>query len=584
MGYTAIESKVQLGQLLVARQVVTPDQVEDALAEQTRTGHQKLLGEILIGKGYCTENEVAAALAECYGVPYAKIGPKICDPKAIEVLPREFCEEHAILPLFRVNNTLTLAVSEPANLFLFDQIEHLTGYKVQVVCATAKDILATLRAYSPTANVFVIAESLEDKGLEDFALVQSGAPQAEAGGHAGEKLPSGPLAEAANQSTVVGLVNYLLCEAVRQHAASLHIEPDDKSMRVRYRVDGKLCEKSRPPYQMHAAIISRIKIMAGLDVAQHRLAQEGNLRVMVDDRPVDLRVSIMPGTWGEKAAIRVVDLQKRLMALESLGFTIENLQRFRQVIQSPYGLVVVAGPAGSGKKTTLRAALSELNRDDVNVCTVEDPLECPLPGVNQFEVNTSMGGEFARTLRHVLRQDPDIIMLSEIRDQDTANIAVQAALTGCFVLSTLYTHNAPLAVRRLLDLNVPSYLASDALLGILAQRLVRKICPSCKQAYEPSGSIRRAVANLGQEIPQYYRGTGCTLCRNTGYTGQIALHELLVPDDAIKEMINERATPSQLRARAIEKGMVSMALDGIEKVKAGIISIEEVLRTVQWES
>jgi len=572
MGSTAIDSKIQLGQLLVARRVVTPDQIEEALAEQKRTGHRQLLGEILVEKGHCSENQVAAALAECYGVPYAKVSPKICDPKVLEVLPREFCEEHAVLPLFRVHNTLTLAISEPANLFLIDQIEHLSGYKVQVVCATAKDILATLRAYSHTANVFLIAESLEDKGLEDFSLVESGSAK------------SGQLTDTANQSTIIDLVNYLLCDAVRQNASGIHIEPDDKSLRVRYRVDGKLSEKMRPPYQMHAAIVSRIKIMAELDVAQHRLPQEGAIRVMVDDRPVDLRVSIMPGSCGEKVAIRVVDPQKRLMALESLGFAMENLQRFRQLIQSPYGLVLVTGPAGSGKKTTLRAVISEINRDDVNICTIEDPLECNIPGVNQFEVNTWMGGEFARTLRHVLRQEPDVVMISEIRDQETANVAVQAALTGCLVLSTLYTHNAPLAVRRLLDLNVPSYLAGDALLGILSQRLVRKICSNCKQAYDPSGSLRRTVAKLGQEIPKYYHGIGCKYCRNTGYTGQIAIHELLIPDDEIKEMINERVTPSQLRIRAVDKGMVPLALDGLEKVKAGIISIEEVLRTVPLES
>ena len=577
MSHTAVESKLQLGQLLVARRAVTLDQVEEALAEQKRTGHRQLLGEILVEKGYCTENQVAAALAECYGVPYAKVSPKICDPKILEVLPREFSEEHAVLPLFRVQNTLTLAVSEPANLFLIDQIEHLSGYKVQVVCATAKDILATLRAYSPTANVFVIADTLEDKGLEDFSLVESGS--AKPAGHAGNAS-----ADAASQSTIIELVNYLLCDAVRQNSSGIHIEPDDKSLRVRYRVDGKLCEKMRPPYQMHGSIVSRIKIMAELDVAQHRLPQEGAIRVMVDDRPVDLRVSIMPGSWGEKVAIRVVDPQKRMTNLESLGFTIENLRRLRQLIQSPDGLLLVTGPAGSGKKSTLRAVISELNHDDVNLCTVEDPLECHIPGVNQFEVSTWMGGEFARTLRHVLRQDPDVVMISEIRDQETANVAVQAALTGCLVLSTLYTHNAPLAVRRLLDLNVPSYLAGDALLGILSQRLVRKICSNCKQSYEPSGSIRRAVAKLGQEIPKYHRGAGCKHCRSTGYTGQIALHELLIADEEIKEMINERVTPSQLRARAIEKGMVPLAVDGIEKVKAGIISIEEVLRTAPLEN
>jgi len=571
MDFTAVESKIQLGQLLMARGVVTSAQVEAALAEQKRTDHRQLLGEILVEKGYCTENQVVAALAECYGVPYAKVSPRICDPKVLEVLPREFCEEHAVLPLFRVHNTLTLAVSEPANLFLIDQIEHLTGYKVQAVCATAKDIMATLRAYSPTANVFMIADTLEDKGLEDFELIDPASAQ------------SIQAAETANQSTIIDLVNYLLCDAVRQNATEIHIEPDDKSLRVRYRVEGKLCEKMRPPYQMHGPILSRIKVMAGLDVAQQRLPQEGSIRVTVDERPIDLRISIMRGSWGEKVAVHVADPQRRLMNLESLGFTIENLKRFRQVIQSPYGMVLVTGPAGSGKNSTLRAVLSEINREDVNVCTVEDALECHISGINQFEVNTWMGGEFAMILRSVLRQDPDVVMISEIRDRETANVAVQAALTGCLVFSTSYANNGPLAVRRLLDLEVPSYLASDALVGILSQRLVRKVCPNCKQVYAPSGTIRRAVAKLGQEVPKYYRGAGCQHCRNSGYAGQIALHELMIPDDEIKDLINEQVAPSQLRARAIEKGMVPLAVDGVEKVKAGIISIEEVLRTVPLE-
>lgn len=579
MSDTAIESKVRFGQVLVARGVVTGDQVEDALDEQRRTGHQRLLGEILISRGHCTEDQVAEVLAECCGVPYARISPTICDPKAMEVLPREFCQGHVVLPLFRVHRTLTLAVSEPANPFLFDEIEHRTGCRVQVVCATAKDILATLWAYSPTGRVFVTGESPEAKGLKDFALVPSGPSSAGSGG------PSrpGPLAEAANQPMVIDLVNRLVCEAVREHASSLHIEPGDRSLRVRYRVDGRLFEKTRPPHPMHAAILARIKIMAGLDVAQHRLAQGGSLRVTVDDRPVDLRVSILPGAWGETAVLRVVDPQGRWMALESLGFTVENLRRFRQVIRSSHGLVLVAGPAGSGKGTTLRAAVSELNREDANVCTVEDPLEGPLPGVNQFEVHPRTGGQFARTLCQVLDQDPDVVLLSDLRDPDTADLAVQAALDGCLVLSALSAHPVDLAVRRLLDLEVPAYLAGDALAGILAQRLVRKICPHCKQAADPPGSARRAVARLGQEVTQYYRGTGCALCRDTGYAGRIALHELLIPDEAILEMIRERATPGQVRARAVEQGMVPMALDGIEKVRAGIIPIEEVLRTVRLE-
>lgn len=560
-----------MGQALVARGVVTRDQVADALDEQGRTGHLELLGEILVRQRHCTEDQVAEALAECCGVPYARIRPGVCDPLATKVLPREFCQEHVVLPLFRVHRTLTLAVSEPANPFLFDEIEHRTGCGVQVVCATAKDILATLWACSPAARVFAGGESLEDKGLRALPLVPS------------ETTGPGPgdrgLVEAAGQPAVIDLVHRLLCEAVREHASSLHIEPGDRSVRVRYRVDGRLFEKTRPPGPMHAAILARVKILSGLDVAQVRVAQEGRFRVTVDDRTVDLGVSILPGAWGETAAIRILDPQSRLTALESLGFTLENLRRFRQAIRSPHGLFVVAGPAGSGKGTTLRAAVSELNREDVHVCTVEDPLGGLVPGLNQFEVGPGTGGDLAQTLRQVLRQDPDVVMLSEIRDPGTADLAVQAALDGRLVLATLSSHCADLAVRRLADLEVPACLAGDALVGVLAQRLVRKICPHCKQVVDPPGGVRRAVARLGQEVPQYYRGAGCEVCRNTGCAGRIALHELLIPDETVREGIRTRAAPGRLRALALEAGMVPMALDGIEKVRAGLIPIEEVLRT-----
>jgi type IV pilus assembly protein PilB len=571
MAQIAVENKTQLGQLLLAHEVVTPEQIEKALAEQKEKGHRKLLGELLVEMGYCTENQIAAALAEAYGVPYAQIGPKICDPKAVEILPREFLEEHVILPLFKVDDVLTVAVSEPTNVFLIDEIERISGCKVQVVCATAKDIKATLQTYLPAANVFVIDDIIDDKGLEDFTLLEN----------ITEDI--GNLEEVAGQSPVVKLVNYLLYNAVKENASDIHIEPGDKKLRVRYRVDGKLYEKIRPPHQMHAAIVSRIKIMAELDIAQRRLPQDGGIHVLVEGRPVDLRVSVMPASFGEKVVIRVIDPQKVLYNLESLGFTFENLQRLRQVIQAPNGIVLVTGPTGSGKNTTLYAALSELNTGEVNICTVEDPVECNIPGINQFQVNSSAGFEFSTALRSLLRQDPDIIMVGEVRDEPTANIAVQAALTGHLVLSTLHTNDAPGAVTRLVDLKVAPYLVSASLIGVLAQRLVRKICANCKTECDPPATIKRAVEKVGGEVGKYHRGVGCKKCRNTGYVGRIAIHELFVPDDEVAEMINEQVSTKKLRAKALEKGMVPLQLDGIEKVKAGIVSIEEVLRNTQAE-
>jgi type IV pilus assembly protein PilB len=567
MSQIAIENKTQLGQLLLAHGIVTPEQIEKALAEQKEKGHRKLLGELLVEMNYCTENQIASALAEAYSVPYAQVGPKVCDVKALEILPREFLEEHIVLPLFKVYDTLTVAVSEPTNVFLIDEIERISGCKVQVVCATAKDIKATLQTYLPAANVFVIDDIIDDNGLEDFTLIENITQDIT------------DLEEIAGQSPVVKLVNYLLYNAVRENASDIHIEPDDKKLRVRYRVDGKMYEKIRPPHQMHAAIVSRIKIMAELDIAQRRLPQDGGIHVLVEGRPIDLRVSVMPGNFGEKVVIRVIDPHKVLFNFESLGFTYDNLRLFRKVIHSPNGIVLVTGPTGSGKNTTLYAALAELNSDEVNICTVEDPVECNMAAINQFQVSEKAGFGFSTALRSLLRQDPDIIMVGEIRDQDTAGIAVQAALTGHLVLSTLHTNDAPGAVTRLLDLGVAPYLVSASLIAALAQRLVRKICSNCKTEYEPSASIRKIVEeSSGGDIVKFYRGVGCKKCRNTGYAGRIAIHELFVPDEEIAGMINDHASLKDIRNLALQKGMSPLQADGIEKVRAGIVSVEEVLR------
>ncbi len=569
MAQIAVENKMQLGQLLVEKGIVTKDQIDEVLSEQADRGHKKLLGELLIEKAYCSENQIASALAEVYKVPYAQVGPKLCDANILEILPREFLEEHVVLPLFKVNELLTVAVAEPTNVFLIDEIERITSCRAQVVCATTKDIKSTLQTYLPAANVFVIDDIIDDEGLEDFTLIEN------------ITQDIGNLEEMAGQSPVVKLVNYLIYNAVRENASDIHIEPDDKVLRVRYRVDGRMYEKMKPPFQMHPALVSRIKIMSELDIAQRRLPQDGGIHVLVEGRPVDLRVSVMPGNYGEKVVIRVINQQKLLFNLESLGFAYSNLKLYRKLMQSPNGIILVTGPTGSGKNTTLYATLAELNSEEVNLCTVEDPIECNIVGINQFQVNKTAGFEFSTALRSLLRQDPDIIMVGEIRDRDTANIAAQAALTGHLVFSTLHTNDAPAAVTRLLDLNVAPYLVSASLIVSLAQRLVRKICPNCKTEYEPPANIKKIVDSLDGNIEKYYRGVGCKKCRNTGYAGRIALQELFVPDDNIKDAIHHGATLTQLRKMALDGGMIPLYVDGFEKIKAGIITVEEVLRATQ---
>lgn len=563
--------KLQLGEILQERGIITAEQIQEALLHQNDGGHQKLLGELLIEKGYCTENDIASALAETYDVPYAQISPKICDPNIIEVLPREFLEEHCVLPLFRVYDTLTVAVSEPANIFLIDEIERISGCAVQVVCATARDIAATLQAYMPASNVFVIDDIIDETGLDDFALIEN----------ISEDISN--LEEVAGQSPVVKLVNYLIYNAVHENASDIHIEPDNKKLRVRYRVDGRLYEKIRPPFQMLSAIVSRIKIMAELDIAQRRIPQDGGIHVMVSGQPIDLRVSVMPGNFGEKVVIRILDIKRMLFNLETLGFSYDNLKLLKEKVHSPNGIILVTGPTGSGKNTTLYAILSELNGDEVNICTVEDPIEAHISGVNQFGVNEAAGFTFATALRSLLRQDPDIVMIGEIRDAETANIAVQAALTGHLVLSTLHTNSAPGAITRLIDLGVAPYLVGASLVGVIAQRLVRKICSNCKEEYEPSSAIKK-MAEKSINVPiKFYRGIGCKKCRNTGYLGRIAIHELFVPDGSIQELIADNASLKKIRDLAAKNGMASLHIDGLHKVKAGITTIDEVLRVAACE-
>jgi len=569
MSDTFIENRMQLGELLLGKGIVTAEQIEDVLREQSDKGHKKLFGELLVDKGYCTDNQIASALAEAYGVPYAQVGPKLCDVKVLEILPREFLEKHLVLPLFKVYDLLTVAVSEPTNVFLIDEIERLSGCKVQIVCATVKDIKNTIQTYLPAANVFVIDDIIDEEGLEDFTLIEN----------ITEDITN--LEEIAGQSPVVKLVNYLLYNAVQENASDIHIEPDERRLRVRYRVDGNLYEKMSPPHQMHSAIVSRIKIMAELDIAQRRLPQDGGIHVLIEGRAVDLRVSIMPTNFGEKVVVRVINPQNIIFNLESLGFAYQSLQMYRKIMQSPNGIILVTGPTGSGKNTTLYATLVELNRENVNICTVEDPIECNISGINQFQVIESIGFNFSTTLRSLLRQDPDIIMVGEIRDKATATIAIQAALTGHLVFSTLHTNDAPTAVTRLIDLGIPAFLVSASVIAVMAQRLVRKICPGCKAEYMPSASIKNIVAKMGSQIDKYYRGLGCRECRNTGCSGRIAVHEL--PGEKVREMINRGASPKELRRQALKDGMVPLQLDGIEKVRAGIVPVEEVLRVTQPE-
>ena len=559
-------TRKQLGQILTAKGIVTQEQIQRAVEEQRTRGHKQLLGELLIELGFAAEDQVVEALAECYNVPYAKLSPRLADARVMELLPRDYLERHHVLPLFKVNGVLTIAMSEPSNVFLVEETERLTKCTIQIVAATSSDIDAMLGQYVKSANVFVIDDIIEDVTTDTFELIEAKADDIS------------NLEGMAGASPVIKLVNYLIYSAVKEGASDIHIEPDDGHLRVRNRVDGVLYEKLSPPVQMMAPIISRIKIMAGLDIAERRLPQDGGIHVLMESRPIDLRVSSLPNPHGEKVVIRIIDNSKVMVSLETLGFGIDMLKKLREQLTQPHGLFLVTGPTGSGKSTTLYAALSELNTPQVNVCTVEDPIEYNLRGINQFQVNEKISLKFGTVLRALLRQDPDIIMVGEVRDDDTARTAVQAALTGHKVLTTLHTNDAVAAVTRLQNIGVEPFLVSASLNAVMAQRLVRKICPHCRTDYQPSPNVIHALQRAGHEVKTLVKGEGCNRCHGTGMSGRIGVYELFVPDDAIRQAISNSATLQQLRQLAKEHSMTTLYQDGMDKVKAGITTPEEVFR------
>src|SRR3954453_16375409 len=555
-----------LGQLLLSKGLLKQEQLERALEEQKRSNHQKLLGEILVELRICTEDQITEALAQAYGVPYARVSPKVADPKVIAALPKEFLEKHTVLPLFLVDRVLTVAVPEPANVFLLEEIERLSGFQVQVVAATTRDIKATLQTYLPNDKVFVIDDIIEEVKPEEFTLIE--APVQDIGN----------LAEDAGDSPVIKFVNYCIYNSVKDGASDIHIEPGDNVLRVRYRIDGHLMEKLRPPHLMQAAVSSRLKIMAGLDISERRLPQDGGIHVMMDKKPIDLRVSTMPGKHGEKVVIRIIDNDKASENLEKLGFGYETLKQWRKLISLPNGILLVTGPTGSGKSTTLYACLQEMSRDDVNICTVEDPVEYNITGVNQFQVNDKAGFTFAGALRSLLRQDPDILMIGEVRDTETATLARQGALTGHLVLSTLHTNDAPGAITRLFNLGIEPCLVGATTTGVLAQRLVRKLCQTCKEAYEPSINEKRQLEKVVGSVETLFRARGCPRCRNRGFSGRIGIYELVAPDDQMFEKICAGGSLNEIRECAKATGMKPLRLDGLEKVKAGLTTLDEIYR------
>ncbi len=554
----------RLGNILVERGFLTLDQLQSALEHQQRSGRGKLLGEILVDLQLCTDDQVVECLARTFDVPYAKLDPRLADPRIVDVLPREYIEKNLVFPLFRVHRLLTVAMAEPSNLFLIDELRSLTNLDVQVVATTAKDIRRMITTL-PDSKTFVIDDIIDDTGNAEVTLIEN----------AVEDI--GDVTEVAGQSPVIRLVNYVIFNAVKEGASDIHIEPAERCMRVRYRIDGKLYKSLEVPVHLLGAVASRIKIMAGLNISERRLPQDGRVNVMLDGRKIDLRVSTFPGNRGEKTVIRVLDTKTTSLNLRDLGFAEDVLEPFQSAIQAPNGIVLVTGPTGSGKSTTLYGALNDIATMENNVCTVEDPIEYNLPLINQFQVQERVGLTFSKALRTLLRQDPDVIMVGEIRDEETARTAIQAALTGHTVFSTLHTNDSPSAITRLINMGVEPYLIGAALNAVLAQRLVRRICSKCREQFDPPRALRKALEKEGHMLETFYKGVGCRKCRNTGYSGRAGIHELLIVDDPIRDGIVCNMSILDLRRLALSKGMITLRKDGFRKVREGLTTVEEII-------
>jgi type IV pilus assembly protein PilB len=554
----------RLGNVLIERGYITVEQLNAALAEQ-RAGGGKLLGEILIERGFCTDDQIIECLATVYGVPYAKLEPRIADPRIVDCLPREYIEKHLVFPLFKVRDTLTVAVTEPTNLFLLDELHSLTNLEVQVVATSAKDVRRMLTTL-PDSKTFVIDDIIDDSTQADVTLIETAIDDI------------GDTSDIAGQSPVIRLVNYIIYNAVKEGASDIHIEPGERVLRIRNRIDGRLYKALEVPLNLLGAVTSRIKIMASLDISERRLPQDGRVHVLLDGRKIDLRVSTFPGSRGEKTVIRVLDTRSVSLNVRELGFAEDVLGPLQSAIQAPNGIVLVTGPTGSGKSTTLYAALNEIASMENNICTVEDPIEYHLPLINQFQVQERVGLTFSKALRTLLRQDPDVIMVGEIRDEETARTAIQAALTGHLVFSTLHTNDAASAITRLINMGVEPYLIGAALNVVLAQRLVRRICAKCREEYEPPRPLRKALERMGLEMDKFYKGIGCRKCRNTGYAGRLGVHEFLFINDELRDAVVAGQSVIELRRIGATYGMITLRHDGFRKVREGLTSLEEVIQ------
>ncbi len=547
----------KLGTLLVESGIITQKQLDETLELQKKT--PKKIGELLIEKGFVKEQQIFEALEYQYHIPYLDLGDTAIEDQVPRLISEGIAKKHTLIPIKLEDGILTVAMSDPLDFYAMDDVKRATGLEVKPVMATKSDILNSIERY--------YGKESAEKAIEDFNQTYNIADFTGIDEQFGEEVTNAP---------VVRLVNSIIQHAIKTNASDIHIEPQEDDLRIRIRIDGELQELMRTNKGAHSAIVTRIKIMGQMDIAEKRLPQDGRIETLIDNANVDLRLSILPTVFGEKIVIRVLGIRGSTYNKSDLGFTAENLVLFEKIIKSSNGIILVSGPTGSGKTTTLYAVLQELNKIDVNIITVEDPVEYRMPGVNQVQVNTKAGLTFASGLRSILRQDPDIIMIGEIRDSETAEIAIRSAITGHLVLSTIHTNDAASSVIRLVDMGIEPYLVSSSVVGLIAQRLVRKICTKCKVSYRPEHS---EMMMLKLREPQLlFKGTGCPACNYTGYSKRTAIHEIIPINKDIRELIERRGSSDQIRQVAVRFGFTSLRENCARLVLEGVTTTAELTK------
>lgn len=558
----------RLGEILVKNNLIDRDQLNRALQEQKLSGGVLRLGSILIDQKLLTEEKLTSFLSKQYGVPSVNLADYEIDPAVIKIIPPEVVQKYQLLPVNRAGATLIVAVSDPSNLFAIEDIKFMTGYNIEMVVASERDIKTSIdKYYDQSAS---LADVMSDMDVEDFEIVDDD-----------EQVDIGSLERATEDAPVVKMVNAILQDAIRKKASDIHVEPYEKLFRVRYRIDGVLYEVMKPPLKLKNAITSRIKIMAELDIAERRLPQDGRIKIKLGGgKDMDFRVSCLPTLFGEKIVMRLLDKGNLQTDLTKLGYEPEALAHFMHEIHKPFGMVLVTGPTGSGKTVSLYSAIAELNKVSENISTAEDPVEFNFAGINQVQMHEDIGLNFSAALRSFLRQDPDIIMIGEIRDFETAEIAIKAALTGHMVLSTLHTNDAPATINRLLNMGIEPFLVASAVNLITAQRLARRVCGECKA---PEEIPVQALIDAGvspDEASSYVcmRGKGCPVCNNTGYKGRVGFYQVMPMREEIKELILNGANTAEIKRESMRIGIKTMRQSGLTKLKEGVTSFEEVLR------